>query len=63
MIAFRESMIPTENQQFWDAETDGMPTGINHIRILVCGNNGIGKSTLINKVFGIRRDDDNVVCI
>lgn len=36
-----------------EKETADLPA----IRVLVCGNTGIGKSTLINKVFGVE-----VVC-
>lgn len=41
-----------ENQGFWNGgalDTDDS----GPIRILVCGNSGVGKSTLINKVFGV----------
>lgn len=44
-------------------ETDGLPpwlqdsellaSGVKAFRILVCGKTGVGKSTLINKVFGV----------
>jgi predicted GTPase len=40
---------------FWDhaAADDFSSDAIWPIRILVCGNTGVGKSTLINKVFGV----------
>lgn len=56
-------MLGTEHhvvsQGFW---SDGDPLeneGLKTIRILVCGNTGVGKSTLINQVFGV--DVDNQV--
>lgn len=47
------------SQGFW---SDGDPPeteGLKTIRILVCGNTGAGKSTLINQVFGV--DVDNQI--
>lgn len=57
---WRAKMLGTEhhflNQGFW---SDGDPQGndeLKTIRILVCGNTGVGKSTLINQVFGVNTD-------
>ena len=42
----------TEEQGFWnDGQLDADDSG--PMRILVCGNCGVGKSTLINQVFGV----------
>jgi predicted GTPase len=60
---FRKFIMPDKSQQFWEAETDNLPTGIDNLRILICGNNGVGKSTLINRVFGIKNESDHVVFI
>jgi len=55
----------TEAKQPWPRQEDVLHYALNHARILVCGENGIGKSTLINKVFGINIDDvrDHVTTI
>ncbi|KAI1295162.1 hypothetical protein F5Y03DRAFT_410636 [Xylaria venustula] len=34
-------------------------TGVNAFRILVCGKTGVGKSTLINKVFGVEMTEES----
>lgn len=47
------------NRGFWalnSLESSDLRPGA--IRILVCGNTGIGKSTLINAVFGVSGDDE-----
>jgi len=61
---WRAKMLGTEhhvlNQGFW---SDGDPLqndGLKAIRILVCGNTGVGKSTLINEVFGVNVDNQVV---
>ncbi len=41
------------NQGFWSDVTPALDDGLKFIRILVVGNTGVGKSTLINRVFGI----------
>lgn len=53
----------TEGKQPWPRQEDVLPYSLEHARVLVCGQNGIGKSTLINKVFKIDIDakDDHVV--
>ena len=50
-----------EAKQMWPRQEDLLPYQMDHARILVCGENGIGKSTLINKVFGIDSAEDHVV--
>ncbi|KAL8881229.1 MAG: hypothetical protein Q9192_007845 [Flavoplaca navasiana] len=50
------------NQGFWDEE-DAEPLEdekLKTIRIVVCGSTGVGKSTLINRVFGVDHDYRNV---
>ena len=41
-----------EAKQPWPRQEDDLHYALKQARILVCGENGIGKSTLINKVFG-----------
>ncbi|KAL9624231.1 MAG: hypothetical protein Q9160_001478 [Pyrenula sp. 1 TL-2023] len=41
------------NQGFWCDREGIEEQGLQSLRILVCGNTGIGKSTLINLVFGV----------
>lgn len=56
---WRERMLGKQNGLlnfgFWgddnDADDDELDPGA--IRVLVCGNTGVGKSTLINKIFGV----------
>jgi uncharacterized protein (DUF2235 family) len=58
---YRERMLGSKdgitNTGFWldEDKDDSLDPGA--IRVLVCGNTGVGKSTLINKVFGV-----DVVC-
>ena len=58
---WRAKMLGTEhhvlNQGFWsDADPQENDDELKAIRILVCGNTGVGKSTLINQVFGVNMD-------
>jgi predicted GTPase len=61
---YRKNMLGTKNgvmnQGFWNEREIGEPNKPPVMRILVCGNTGVGKSTLINKVFGV---DDAVSSI
>ena len=52
-LAFRERVVWNEEQMFWEQATDEIDGRLKAVRILVCGNAGIGKSTLINKVFDL----------
>jgi Flp pilus assembly CpaF family ATPase len=63
LLRFRKIVMPGKDLQFWDAETDGLSSTFPLLRILVCGSNGIGKSTLINKVFGIQDSEKFVVSV
>lgn len=48
------------NQGFWnDGETAAMED-LPALRILVCGNTGVGKSTLISRVFGVASEATGV---
>ena len=57
--SWRERMLGTTpdgivNPGFWlDDEDSGEVLNPGAIRVLVCGNTGVGKSTLINKTFGV----------
>lgn len=57
---WRAKMLGTEhhvrNQGFWSDGDLLEDDGLKAIRILVCGNTGVGKSTLINQVFGVNVD-------
>lgn len=46
------------NNGFWNDRDLVDPEDPGAIRILVCGNCGVGKSTLINKVFGVTAADE-----
>lgn len=46
-------MIPDEEKVFWDHAPMDTDSNLKAIRILICGNAGVGKSTLLNKVFGL----------
>ena len=48
------------NQGFWTDRKTLEIEELRNIRILVCGNTGVGKSTLINKVFGVSGSDEVV---
>jgi ribosome biogenesis GTPase A len=41
------------NPGFWLDDDDDDSPNPGAIRVLVCGNTGVGKSTLINKTFGV----------
>ena len=54
--AFESSAVDkeVENPGFWQSDEEIVdPQRPGTIRVLVCGNTGVGKSTLINKVFGV----------
>lgn len=54
MLGMKDNLVM--NHGFW-AGSDPVDKDILEerwpIRVLVCGNTGVGKSTLINKVFGV----------
>ncbi|KAK3067020.1 hypothetical protein LTR53_016345, partial [Teratosphaeriaceae sp. CCFEE 6253] len=50
MLGMHDGVV---NEGFWlDTDVDEAPDP-GAIRVLVCGNTGVGKSTLINKTFGV----------
>jgi polynucleotide 5'-kinase involved in rRNA processing len=54
MSAFWTSNMPIEYRDPWNRDgLFGTDHRKPHFRVLVCGQAGAGKSTLINKVFGI----------
>lgn len=62
LIAIEMRMLGTVDKHliidhgFWTGDTTarpGVPDQRWPVRVLVCGNTGVGKSTLINKVFGV----------
>ncbi|RYC65740.1 hypothetical protein CHU98_g413 [Xylaria longipes] len=42
-----------QNQGYWNQRGETVPESLPAMRILVCGNCGVGKSALINQVFGV----------
>lgn len=53
------------NQGFWD-EQDAEPLEdekLKTVRIVVCGSTGVGKSTLIDRLFGVDHEDRKVVSL
>lgn len=46
-------MAESEAIQPWLEGLQLQASGVKAFRILVCGKTGVGKSTLINKVFGV----------
>lgn len=43
----------------WLEGTQLQASGVKAFRILVCGKTGVGKSTLINKVFGVEMTEES----
>lgn len=58
MLGEQHSLL---NQGFWCCRGATELDNLKSIRILVCGNTGVGKSTLINRVFGIAPTDTELV--
>lgn len=48
------------NMGFWIDREDLDVAELKSIRILVCGTSGVGKSTLINRVFGVSESTEVV---
>ena len=57
---FQERCIEdTEGVQPWLEGLSLQASGVKAFRILVCGKTGVGKSTLINKVFGVEMTEES----
>ncbi|KPA38251.1 hypothetical protein FLAG1_08911 [Fusarium langsethiae] len=54
LVAEEEGMAP------WLRDMELEASGVKAFRILVCGKTGVGKSTLINKVFGVEMTDESL---
>jgi predicted GTPase len=52
LLAHRSKIQWTQEEMFWTHPTEEIDGRLKAVRILICGEAGIGKSTLINKVFG-----------
>lgn len=52
-LDFRRQCIPDENNIFWHHSEAVIDETLKVVRILVCGNAGIGKSTLLNRTTGV----------
>ena len=52
-------MQDTEDVQPWLEGLQLQASGVKAFRILVCGKTGVGKSTLINKVFGVEMTEES----
>lgn len=50
LALFRHRAIPDEGEIFWEAPSPAMQKRLEQVRILICGDAGVGKSSLINKV-------------
>ncbi|KAL9611274.1 MAG: hypothetical protein Q9167_004071 [Letrouitia subvulpina] len=59
---WRAKMLGTKHrnldQGFWNDAEPLEDSNLKAIRILVCGNTGVGKSTLINRVFGVESNKE-----
>ncbi|KAF0642997.1 hypothetical protein FPSE5266_10430 [Fusarium pseudograminearum] len=53
LVAEEEGLAP------WLKDMQLEASGVKAFRILVCGKTGVGKSTLINKVFGVEMTDES----
>ncbi|KAF4450458.1 hypothetical protein F53441_6457 [Fusarium austroafricanum] len=54
LVADPNAMAP------WLRDMQLTASGVKAFRILVCGKTGVGKSTLINKVFGVEMTDESL---
>jgi hypothetical protein len=50
---WRPNILPTPEAEFWNEREVVMIDEPLSVRILVCGNCGVGKSSLVNAVFGV----------
>ncbi|GAW25793.1 hypothetical protein SAMD00023353_1300730 [Rosellinia necatrix] len=59
LAAFLECIDDQGVPQPWLEGLALQETGVNAFRILVCGKTGVGKSTLINRVFGVEMTEES----
>ncbi|KAH0282661.1 hypothetical protein KCU62_g9564, partial [Aureobasidium sp. EXF-3399] len=52
LLSHKDKIRWTEGEMFWTLPSEDIDGRLKAVRILICGEAGIGKSTLINKVFG-----------
>ncbi|KAF4970313.1 hypothetical protein FSARC_2633 [Fusarium sarcochroum] len=59
---FQDSHLVAQEDQLapWLNDMQLEASGVKAFRILVCGKTGVGKSTLINKVFGVEMTDESL---
>ncbi|KAJ2990028.1 hypothetical protein NUW58_g3162 [Xylaria curta] len=59
LAAFLECIDSQGIPYAWLEGISLLDTGVNAFRILVCGKAGVGKSTLINRVFGVEMTEES----
>ncbi|KAI0503230.1 hypothetical protein F5B22DRAFT_560916 [Xylaria bambusicola] len=59
LSGFLEYIDDQDQPHPWLAGLALQDTGVKAFRILVCGKTGVGKSTLINKVFGVEMTEES----
>ncbi|KAM0426584.1 hypothetical protein ACHAPT_008277 [Fusarium lateritium] len=59
---FQETYLVEDSESLapWLRDMQLQASGVKAFRILVCGKTGVGKSTLINKVFGVEMTDESL---
>ena len=50
---FREKALVEQQAIPWISDSICIDNGVSAFRVLVCGKTGVGKSTLINRLFGV----------
>jgi len=50
---WKPTILPSPEFEFWNEREIMTIEDPGAIRILVCGNTGVGKSSLVNEVFGV----------
>ena len=51
LLEFRSRIDIPYDSHFWEGYVE-VPNAMRKLRVLVCGEKGVGKSTMINGVFG-----------